>query len=144
MQNWIESLSDECEWLLGTCPEVEARRLVLSSCARGYHQCALGTAASQGSHRWQTGPLEVQQSISTCLVTSHSLVAGPPLEGERPSFSFAPVAHLLPDRCEAKAYWTSTEYRGKCMDADRAWMPPAQASPPMSSGQSRHCFGNLG
>lgn len=62
-------------------------------------------------------------SIAFC-----SVVAGPPLEGERPSFPFAPVTHLLPDRREAKAYRTPTEHRGECIDAGRAWIPPAQAS----------------
>lgn len=50
------------------------------------------------------GPLWLQQSLTLCLIIVHSLVAGPPPEGERPPFSFAPVTYLLPDRCEAKAY----------------------------------------
>ncbi|ERE89641.1 LETM1 domain-containing protein LETM2 [Cricetulus griseus] len=40
-------------------------------------------------------------------------MAGPPPEGECPSFSFAPVTNLLPNRCEAKAHRTTTKYRDR-------------------------------
>lgn len=106
------------ERLLGTCPGVEARRLVLSSCAPGY-LCAweqLRARKAADEHR----PSEAIAGGNPMSVTFRPVVAGPPLEGECPSFSFAPVTHLLPDRREAKAYRTAPEHRGECTDADRA------------------------
>lgn len=89
-------------WLLGTCLGVEAG---------GWCFCpvpqVISVLGEQLQAREAIDDHRSSLAIAVCNVmsiTSHSLVAGPPLEGERPSFSFALVTNLLPDRYKAKAY----------------------------------------
>lgn len=51
--------------------------------------------------------------ILSCVILFPFPVAGPPPEGECPSFSVASVTNLLPDRCEAKANRDTTKWGGE-------------------------------